>query len=71
MNPQPEVRYLVTIHRAPGCYFAQVVGIPGCVARGSSEVEALENARIAIRAFVKAARLLSTEQPCVQLEITA
>ena len=46
-------RFRVAIHRAKGCYFAHVIDLPGCVARGASEVEAVENARAAIAEFVQ------------------
>ena len=64
-------RYVVAIHRTPSGYFAQVMDIPGCVSRGASEVEALENARSAIRAYASLARLLAKEEPSITLEITA
>jgi predicted RNase H-like HicB family nuclease len=54
-----------------GCYFARVIDLPGCIARGDSEVEAVENARTAIRAFLCVAQVLSTERPTVELEISA
>ena len=64
-------RFRVAIHRARGCYFAHVIDLPGCVARGASEVEALENARAAIRAFQWAAQVLAGDDPTIQLEISA
>jgi len=64
-------RFRVAIHRAKGCYFAHVIDLPGCVARGASEVEAVENARAAIRAFQWAAQVLAHDDPTIQLEISA
>jgi predicted RNase H-like HicB family nuclease len=64
-------RFRVAIHRAKGCYFARVIDLPGCVARGASEVEAVENARAAIRAFQWAAQVLAHDDPTIQLEISA
>lgn len=63
-------RYRVAIHRAKGCYFARVVDLPGCVSSGDSEVEALENARHAIRAFLWIAQVLSNDEATVELEIS-
>jgi predicted RNase H-like HicB family nuclease len=71
MNANPRARYRVSIHRARGCYFATVVNLPGCVTRGATEVEALENVRLAIRAYAWVARVLAAERPTVQLEILA
>jgi predicted RNase H-like HicB family nuclease len=64
-------RYHVSLHRAKGCYFACVTELPGCVTRGASEVEALENARAAIRAHQWIARVLAAEQATLRLEIRA
>ena len=49
---QSAPRYRIAVHRAQGCYFARVIEIPGCVCRGSTQVEAVENARGAIRAYL-------------------
>jgi predicted RNase H-like HicB family nuclease len=64
-------RFRVALHRCGGTYFARAVDIPGCVSRGASEVEAVENARAAIRAYVCIARLLAEERATVELEISA
>lgn len=71
MTSNHPVRYRIAIHRAKGCYFARVIDLPGCVSRGASEVEAVENARIAIRAFLWTAQVLSGDQATVELEISA
>ena len=68
-NPSP--RFRVAIHRAKGCYFAQVIDLPGCVSRGATEVEAVENARSAIRAYLWVAQALAGDRATVQLEISA
>lgn len=64
-------RYRVALHRARGCYFAHVVDIPGCVSRGASEVEAVENARHALRAYLWITQVLAAEAALVEVEITA
>jgi predicted RNase H-like HicB family nuclease len=64
-------RFRIAIHRCRGQYFARAIDLPGCVARGASEVEAVENARTAIRAYLLAAALLATDRPTVNLEISA
>jgi predicted RNase H-like HicB family nuclease len=70
MNPPPP-RFRVAIHRAKGCYFAQVIDLPGCFSRGATEVEAIENARCAIRAYLWVAQALAGDRATVQLEISA
>jgi predicted RNase H-like HicB family nuclease len=67
----PKSRYHVAIHRANGSYIAQVVDLPGCFARGASEVEALESARSAIRAYLWLAQMIAGDAATVQLEISA
>ncbi len=64
-------RYRIAIHRAKGCYFAHVIDLPGCFSRGASEVEAVENARSAIRAYLWVAQVLAADPATVQLEISA
>ena len=70
MSTLERPRYRIAIHRARGGYFARVIDLPGCVSRGESEVEALENARVAIRAFVWVAQVLASDKASVELEIT-
>lgn len=67
----PASRYRVAIHRARGCYFAHVIDLPGCFSRGATEVEAVENARSAIRAYLWLAQVLADDCATVQLEISA
>jgi predicted RNase H-like HicB family nuclease len=70
MDP-PATRYLVAIHHTPrGCY-ARVQNLPGCIARGASEGEALENLRETLRAYLAVARLMGQEEPRVRVEISA
>ena len=69
-SPAP-ARFRIAVHRWRGSYFARAVDIPGCVSRGASEVEAVENARAAIRAYVCIARVLADERATVELEISA
>ena len=65
------MRYRIAIHRAKGCYFAHVIDLPGCFSRGATEVEAVENARSAIRAYLWVAQALAGDRATVQLEISA
>jgi predicted RNase H-like HicB family nuclease len=71
MEPTDPTRYVVAIHRASGVYYARVVNLPGCISKGASEVEALENARSTIRAYLALARLAASEAPSVSVEISA
>ena len=64
-------RYTVLVHRAQGSYFARVLQLPGCVSRGATEVEAVENLRAAIRAYRWVAQYLASNAPTVELEIRA
>jgi hypothetical protein len=62
--------YRIAIYRACGCYFVQVVDLPGCFTRGATEVEAVENARSAIRSYQWIANALAGERATVQLQIS-
>jgi predicted RNase H-like HicB family nuclease len=64
-------RYRVSLHRATGCWFARVLDLPGCVARGSSEVEAIERARELIRSHLWIAQVLDGDPATLVLEIGA
>ena len=69
--PAPNARFRIAIHRVQGCYFAHVADLPGCFSRGATEVEAVENARTAIRAYLWLAQVLVDDAATVQLEISA
>ena len=71
MDTQSPMRFRIALHRWRGSYFARAIDIPGCVSRGDSEVEAVENAREAIRAYMRIARVLAEERATVELEISA
>ena len=71
MNSAPTSRYRIAVHRARGGYFARVLDLPGCIARGATEVEAVENARTNIRAYLWIAQALAGDQATVMLDITA
>lgn len=70
-SPDKACRFVVAIHQTPAGYFAQVVNLPGCFAKGDSEVEALENVRPMIRAFLAVQGLMARQKPRVSLEISA
>lgn len=61
-------RYRVALHRARPGYVATVAELPGCIARGASEVEAVEGARAAIRAFLALAAAIEGD-PLAVLEL--
>lgn len=69
-SPAP-ARFRIALHRCGATYFARAVDLPGCVSRGATEVEAVENARAAIRAYVRIAQVLAGERATVELEISA
>ena len=71
MDSPATARFRIALHRWRGSYFARVVDIPGCVSKGASEVEAVENARAAIRAYIRIAQVLADERVTVELEISA
>ena len=64
-------RYRIAVYRLVGGYLARVSDLPGCLCRGDSEVEALENARAAIRAWRQLARSLEDRPAIVEIEVSA
>ena len=70
-NLPREPRFRIAVHRSLGCYVARVATLPGCVSRGATQAEAVENARAAIRAYLALAPILATEAVVVELEISA
>ena len=64
-------RYRIAVYRLVGGYLARVSDLPGCLCRGESEVEAVENARAAIRAWRQLARSLEDRAAIVEIEVSA
>lgn len=64
-------RYRIAVHRVVGCYIARAPTLPGCACRGATAVEAIENVRAAIRAYLVTAQVLAGEKVVVELEISA
>lgn len=62
-------RFRVALRRAKGGYVASVVELPGCSSRGSTEVEAVECARAAIRSHLALLEAIAGEAVLVELEI--
>ena len=69
METDPIPRYRIAVYRAKGCYFALAIGLPGCLARGDTEVEAVENARSSIRTFLALSRVLAERPAAVEVDV--
>ena len=67
----PCPRYRIAVYRLVGGYLARVSDLPGCLCRGDSEVEAVENARAAIRAWRELARSLEDRAAIVEIDVSA
>jgi predicted RNase H-like HicB family nuclease len=70
-SPAALLRFRIAIHRWRGSYIARAIDLPGCLSRGATEVEAVENARAAIRAYLRIVNALESERATVELEISA
>lgn len=46
------MKYKVALHRSDEGFAASVPGLPGCWSQGATEVEALENIRVAITEYL-------------------
>jgi predicted RNase H-like HicB family nuclease len=53
------IRYKVSLKRTNEGYAVWVPGLPGCWSQGSTEEEAIENIKDAIKAYLKTAQELS------------
>lgn len=66
----PEVRrFVIAVHRGRDGYFARAIDLPGCIARGASEVEAVEKARESVRSYLLLSSLIAAERAIVHVEI--
>jgi predicted RNase H-like HicB family nuclease len=71
MTQEAHPQFRIALHRAKGCYFARVLELPGCIAKGATEVEAVENVRGAIQLHLWIAQVLANDRATVELEIKA
>jgi len=71
MESQIAPAFRIAVHRAKGCYFVRVLDLPGCASRGATEVEAVENARAAIRTYLWIAQALAGDTATLEFEIRA
>ncbi len=53
------MKYKVALHRSEEGYSVSVPGLPGCWSQGSTEQEAVENIRDAIREYLSVAEELA------------
>ncbi|HEX3099150.1 MAG TPA: type II toxin-antitoxin system HicB family antitoxin [Usitatibacter sp.] len=67
--PDIPTRYRLSLHRVEGGYVARMPDLPGCFARGRSEVEAVENARAALRAWLGVSRCVADAPALVELHV--
>lgn len=65
------LRFRLAIHPWRGSHIARAIDLPGCLSRGATEVEAVENARAAIRAYLRIVNVLESQRATVELEISA
>jgi predicted RNase H-like HicB family nuclease len=65
-----ETRYVVSLKKTDEGYSVWVPGLPGCWSQGSSEEEALDNIRDAIREYVSVARELASEGEVREVALT-
>ena len=71
MESTETARFRIALYRANGGYFAWVTNLPGCYTRGTTEVEAVENARAAIRSYLWTVQALAADRATLELEIKA
>ena len=57
------MRYKIVLHKSEEGYSVSCSGLPGCWSQGTTESEALENIRDAIREYLTAVDALSRNIP--------
>ena len=57
------MRYKIMLHKSEEGYSVSCPGLPGCWSQGTTESEALENIRDAIREYLVAVDTLSRDTP--------
>jgi predicted RNase H-like HicB family nuclease len=63
--------YRVVLQKSDEGFSVSCPGLPGCWSQGSTEAEALENGRIAIREYLDAIEELTRGQDVRLVEVTA
>ncbi len=64
------MRYKVSLQRSEEGFSVSVPGLPGCWSQGSTENEALENIRDAIREYLAAVDELVKKDEVREVEVT-
>jgi predicted RNase H-like HicB family nuclease len=65
-----ESHYFVSLKKTEEGYSVWVPGLPGCWSQGTTEPEALDNIRDAIREYLSAARELAAEGDVREVALT-
>ncbi len=63
--------YRVVLQKSDGGFSVSCPGLPGCWSQGSTETEALENIRVAIREYLDAVEELTRGQDVRLVEVAA
>lgn len=65
------MKYRVALHRSEEGYSVSVPGLPGCWSQGSTENEALENIRDAVREYLSVVEDQLRGEDVREIEVTA
>jgi len=65
------MKYRVALHRSEEGYSVSVPGLPGCWSQGSTEKEALENIRDAVREYLSVVEEQLRGEDVREIEVTA
>ena len=65
------MKYSVALTRTEEGYSVSCPGLPGCWSQGSTEEEALANAKDAIQEYLAVARVLAGERELREVELPA
>lgn len=65
------MKYRVALHKSDEGYSVSVPGLPGCWSQGSTEKEALENIREAVREYLSVVEDQLRGEDVREIEVTA
>lgn len=64
------MRYRIILHESDEGVSASVPGLPGCHSQGATEIEAIENIKIAIVEYLEALAELTAGENVREVEVT-
>ncbi len=64
------MRYKIALHQSDEGYSVSIPGLPGCWSEGRTEIEGIENIKIAIREYLSVVEDLLEDAEIREIELT-